>query len=49
MPAPGIPDIRSFCQYREAFNALKKARQLGLNNPGIEKELLWLRNNQGLC
>jgi hypothetical protein len=34
--------------YREAFNALKKAQSLGLNNPSIEKELLWLRNNQGL-
>lgn len=34
--------------YREAFNALKKAQSLGLNNPNIEKELLWLRNNQGI-
>ena len=34
--------------YREAFDALKKAQSLGLNNPSIEKELLWLRNNKGL-
>lgn len=40
--------LSSVGQYREAFNALKKAQQLGLNNPSIEKELLWLRNNQGL-
>lgn len=33
-------NIRSFCQ--------KKAQQFGLNNPSIEKGLLWLRNNQGL-
>ncbi len=40
--------LSSVGQYREAFNALKKAQQLGLNNSSIEKELLWLRNNQGL-
>ena len=40
--------LSSVGQYREAFNALKKAQQLGLNNPSIEKELLWLRNNKGL-
>lgn len=40
--------LSSVRQYREAFNALKKAQSLGLNNPSIEKELLWLRNNQGL-
>ncbi len=40
--------LSSLRQYREAFNALKKAQSLGLNNPSIEKELLWLRNNQGL-
>lgn len=40
--------LSSVGQYREAFNALKKAQQLGLNNPSIEKGLLWLRNNQGL-
>lgn len=40
--------LSSVGQYHEAFNALKKAQQLGLNNPSIEKELLWLRNNQGL-
>lgn len=40
--------LSSVGQYREAFNALKKAQQLGFNNPSIEKELLWLRNNKGL-
>ena len=40
--------LSSVRQYREAFNALKKAQSLGLNNPSIEKELLWLRNNQGI-
>ncbi len=40
--------LSSVGQYREAFNALKKAQQLGLNNSSIEKELLWLRNNKGL-
>lgn len=40
--------LSSLHQYSEAFNALKKAQSLGLNNPSIEKELLWLRNNQGL-
>lgn len=34
--------------YKEAFQSLKKAQSLGLNNPSIEKELLWLRNNVGL-
>lgn len=34
--------------YKEAFHALKKAQSLGLNNPSIEKELLWLKNNIGL-
>lgn len=40
--------LSSVGQYREAFNALKKAQQLGLNNPSIDKELMWLRNNKGL-
>lgn len=40
--------LSSVGQYCEAFNALKKAQSMGLNNPSIEKELLWLRNNQGL-
>lgn len=40
--------LSSIQQYREAFNCLKKAQSLGLNNPSIEKELLWLRNNVGL-
>ena len=40
--------LSSVRQYREAFNALKKAQSLGLNNASIEKELIWLRNNKGL-
>lgn len=38
----------SIGQYNEAFRCLKKAQALGLNNPSIESELLWLRNNAGL-
>ena len=34
--------------YNEAFQCLKKAQRLGLNNPSIEQELLWLKNNIGL-
>jgi tetratricopeptide (TPR) repeat protein len=34
--------------YQEAFNCLKKAQAMGLTNPSIERELLWLRNNVGL-
>lgn len=34
--------------YREAYNALKKAQSLGLNNPSITKELMWLKNNCGI-
>lgn len=34
--------------YEEAFEALKKAQSLGLNNPSIEKELMWLKNNVGI-
>ncbi len=40
--------LSSVGMYRDAFNALKKAQSLGLNNPSIEKELLWLRNNRGI-
>lgn len=40
--------LSSLHMYREAFTTLNKAQSLGLNNPSIEKELLWLRNNQGL-
>lgn len=40
--------LSSLRRYSEAFQALKKAQSLGLNNPSIEKELLWLRNNVGL-
>ena len=40
--------LSSLRRYSEAFHALKKAQSLGLNNPSIEKELLWLRNNVGL-
>jgi RimJ/RimL family protein N-acetyltransferase len=35
-------------RYHEAFRCLKKAQDLGLNNPSIQQELLWLRNNVGL-
>ena len=38
----------SLGQYNEAFRCLKKAQALGLNNPSIERELLWLKNNVGL-
>lgn len=34
--------------YLEAFRCLKKAQALGLNNPSIQQELLWLKNNVGL-
>ena len=34
--------------YREAYNALKKAQSLGLNNPSITKELMWLKDNCGI-
>lgn len=40
--------LSSMRRYSEAFQSLKKAQSLGLNNPSIEKELLWLRNNIGL-
>ena len=41
--------LSSVRDYVGAFNALKKAQSLGLNNPSIEKELRWLRDNVGLC
>ena len=34
--------------YKEAFEALRKAKSLGLNNSSIEKELMWLKNNVGI-
>ena len=40
--------LSSVRDYVGAFNALKKAQSLGLNNPSIEKELRWLRDNIGL-
>ena len=40
--------LSSVKRYREAFQSLKKAQSLGLNNPSIEKELRWLRDNVGL-
>lgn len=40
--------LSSMRRYQEAFRCLMKAQSLGLNNPSIEKELLWLRNNVGL-
>lgn len=38
----------SLGQYNYAFLCLKKAQALGLTNPSIEGELLWLKNNIGL-
>lgn len=38
----------SIKQYATALNYLKKAKSLGLNNPSIERELQWLRNNVGI-
>jgi tetratricopeptide (TPR) repeat protein len=40
--------LSSLRRYNEAFQCLKKAQSLGLNNPSIERELTWLRNNIGL-
>lgn len=40
--------LSSLRRYADAFKALKMAQSLGLNNPSIEKELLWLKNNVGL-
>ena len=40
--------LSSLRRYNEAYQCLKKAQSLGLNNPSIEKELNWLRNNVGL-
>lgn len=40
--------LSSLRLYNEAFQCLKRAQSLGLNNPSIEKELLWLKNNVGL-
>lgn len=40
--------LSSMRLYNDAFYALKKAQSLGLNNPSIEKELNWLKNNIGL-
>lgn len=40
--------LSSLRRYTEAFQSLKKAQSLGLNNPSIEKELAWLKNNIGL-
>lgn len=38
----------SIGNYFEAFQYLSKAKEMGLTNPSIEKELLWLRNNVGI-
>ena len=35
--------------HRDAFIYLKRAQSLGLTNPNIEKELLWLKSNFGFC
>lgn len=34
--------------YHIAYRCLRRALDLGLNNPSIQQELLWLRNNVGL-
>ena len=34
--------------YDKAFFNLKKAKEMGLRNESIERELLWLKNNIGL-
>lgn len=38
----------SYGNYDKAFQCLKKAQSLGLNNPSIERELTWLKRNVGL-
>lgn len=38
----------SYGNYEKALQCLKKAQSLGLTNPSIERELLWLRTNKGL-
>lgn len=38
----------SLGNYHEAYQYLSKAKEMGLTNPSIEKELLWLRNTIGL-
>lgn len=40
--------LSSLKKYHEAFQCLKKAQYLGLNNSSIEKELLWIKNNCNL-
>lgn len=39
----------SYGNYEKALQCLKKAQSLGLSNPSIERELLWLRTNKGLA
>lgn len=38
----------SYGNYDKAFQCLRTAQSLGLNNPSIERELRWLRDNVGL-
>lgn len=40
--------LSSMRLYAEAYASLMKAREFGLDNPSITKELLWLKNNCGL-
>lgn len=40
--------LSSLRRYEEAFHALKRAQRLVLNNPSIEKELIWIRDHAGL-
>ena len=38
----------SLHRYQEDYECLRKAQRMGLNNPSIEKELRWLRDNVGI-
>ena len=57
---PGTPNTDAICysnmgmactsygNYHKAYQCLKKAQSLGLDNPSIQRELQWLRINQGI-
>lgn len=57
---PGTPNTDAICysnmgmactsygNYYKAYQCLKKAQSLGLDNPSIQRELQWLRVNQGI-
>ena len=38
----------SYGNYNKAYQCFKKAQSLGLSNPSIERELLWLKTNKGI-